>query len=179
MVRTRAEKSAMVDQIRLVFDGANSLFLVSLAGLSSNEINGLRASLRKKGARMVVVKNRLARRAAEGSPIALLDADFRGPTAVVHHPSEPAAAAKSLFDFAKDHPALKIRAALVDRSTAVHGPEVKAIADLPTIDQARAMLLGVIQAPAQTLVRLINTPATQLVYVNKQRADAAEGGATN
>ncbi len=179
MVRTRAEKSAMVDKIRLVFDGANSLFLVSLAGLTSNEINGLRANLRKKGARMVVVKNRIARRAAEGGPLAQLDGEFRGPTAVVHHPTEPAAAAKSLFDFAKDHPALKIRAALVDRTAAVRGPDVKGIADLPTIDQARAMLLGVIQAPAQTLVRLINTPATQLVYVNKQRADGAEGGATN
>jgi large subunit ribosomal protein L10 len=169
----------MVDQIRLVFDGANSLFLVSLAGLTSNEINDLRANLRKKGARMVVVKNRLARRAAEGSPIALLDADFRGPTAVVHHPGEPASAAKSLFDFAKDHPALKIRAALVDRSTAVRGADVKSVADLPTIDQARAMLLGVMNAPAQTLLRLINTPATQLVYVNKQRSEAADGAAAN
>jgi len=179
MVRTREQKVALVGQIRQVFDGANSLFLVSLAGLSSNEINELRASLRQKGARMFVVKNRLAKLAAAESPVQELETDFRGPTAVVHSPSEPVAVAKSLYAFAKDHPALQIRAALVDRSEAVRGPAVKAVADLPTLEQARAMLLGVFNAPAQSLVRLLNTPATQLVYVNKQRAESAGGVESN
>lgn len=179
MVRTKAQKDALVGQIRQVFDGANSLFLVSLAGLSSNEINALRAALRQKGARMMVVKNRLAKIAAADGPVSGLEAEFRGPTAVVHHPTEPVSAAKSLYAFAKDHPALLIRAAMVDRTETVRGVAVKAVADLPTLDQARAMLLGLFNEPAGRLVRILNTPATQLVFVNKQRADAAGGGDEN
>lgn len=173
MVRTRSQKDQLTTEIRQEFEDANSLFLVSLSGLKSNEINDLRASLRQRGAHLRVVKNRLARRAGLGGPVAQLEAWFKGPTAVVFHPTEPVATAKGLIEFAKDHPALKIKAGLIDRTEAVPGPGVKAVAELPSMDQARAMLLGLLQAPASRLVRLINTPATQLAYVMKQRGDAA------
>ena len=88
----------------------------------------------------------------------------------MYHPTEPVATAKALIDYAKDHPALKIKAGLIDRRDAVPGEGVRAIADLPSLDAVKGMLLGVITTPARQLVRLINTPATQLAYVLTQKA---------
>ncbi|MDQ7086622.1 MAG: 50S ribosomal protein L10 [Acidobacteriota bacterium] len=104
MVYTRSQKEAQVEQIREIFESANSIFLVDLTGLDSNEVNKLRAGLREKGARMQVIKNRLAKRAAGEGPVAALEGWFSGPTAMVYHAEEPVSTAKSLVDFAKDHP---------------------------------------------------------------------------
>lgn len=176
MVRTRSQKDALVEEIRQVFEQANSLFLVSLSGLASNDVNALRASLRKKGAHVRVVKNRLARRAAADSPVAKLDASFRGPTAVVYHPTDPVAMAKGLVDFAKDHPKLDLRAGLIDRNATVLGAEVKAVAELPSQDQIRATLLALINTPATMLVRLLNTPASQVARVVDEFGKKQGGG---
>ncbi len=183
MVRTRSQKNQLVDEIRGVLDQANSLFLVSLAGLSSNDVNQLRAALRRKGARMRVVKNRLARRAAEGAPAGQLDRWFRGPTAVVYHGRDPVGMAKQLVDFAKDHPQLEVRAGLIDRSQVVSGKDAQAVAELPTLDEARARLLAVLIAPATQLVRVLNASSAQLVRVldarAKKGAAAEPAGAEN
>ncbi len=169
-MRTRAEKEALVEEIRQVFEGANSIFLVSLTGLTVNEVNELRANLRQKGARVRVVKNRLAKRAAADSVVSGLEKWFVGPTAVVYHPEEPVTMAKALVDFAKDHPQLEIKAGLIDRSDVVDGEQAKAISKMPDLDGLRAQILSLLQAPAGQLVRLLNTPATQLARVLEQRS---------
>jgi large subunit ribosomal protein L10 len=162
MTRTRSQKDHLVEEIRQVFALANNLFLVSLSGLASNDVNQLRAALRKRGAKVRVVKNRLARRAAADSTVSKLDASFRGPTAVVYHATDPAGTAKGLVEFAKDHPQLELRAGLLDRTQTVLGAEVKAVADMPTQDQIRATLLALINTPATMIVRLLATPGTQI-----------------
>lgn len=165
MTRTRSQKEQLIGELDQILADANSVYLVSLAGLASNDVNRLRANLRKSGARMRVVKNRLARRAAQGKPSGELDAHFRGPTAIVYHPSDPVATAKGLVTFAKDHPLLVLKAGLLEQKQAV-GPEgVKAVSELPGLPEIRAMFLGLLQAPAGQLVRLIGTPATQLARV--------------
>lgn len=170
MVRSSSQKDQLVGEIRGVLDQATHMFLVSLAGLYSNDVNQLRAALRRKGARMRVVKNRLARRAAEGAPAAQLDRWFRGPTAVVYHPSDPVAMAKQLVDFAKDHPQLEVRAGLIGRTEVVAGKDAQAVAELPTLDEARARLLAVLLAPATQLARLLSASTAQLVRVLDARA---------
>lgn len=176
MVRTRSQKEQLVEEIRQVFEQANSLFLVSLSGLPSNQVNALRASLRKQGAKIRVIKNRLAKRAAVDGPVSQLDQYFRGPTAVVYHPTDPVATAKGLVDFQKDHPKVELRAGLLDRTQAVAGGDVKKVADLPTLDQARATLLALINTPATMLVRLISTPATQVARVISEHVKQQGGG---
>ena len=171
MVRTRAEKNELVAHLKDAFSGVENMFLVSLVGVSSNDVNALRASLRKQGARMMVVKNRLAKRAAPGSAAEKIEALFRGPTAVVSHDSEPVAIAKALMDFRKDHPAFEIRGGVVGGRDTVDGDGVKAVAEMPSLDEARSMLLALIQGPATKLVRLINTPASQLATVVKKRSE--------
>ncbi len=180
MVRTRSQKDALVEEIRQVFAETNSMFLVSLAGLPSNDVNALRASLRKQGAHMRVVKNRLARLAAGEGPVAKLSDSFRGPTAVVYHPTDPVGMAKSLVDFAKDHPKLELRAGLIDRAQVVKGADAKAVAEMPSLEQIRATLLALIQTPATMLVRLLGTPSTQVARVisEKSKGEGAEGAAS-
>jgi large subunit ribosomal protein L10 len=175
MVMTRAQKDVQVGEIQEIFKEANSFFLVSLAGLSSNEINDLRASLRDKGARMRVVKNRLAKRATADTPMSELEEMFVGPTALVYHQEEPITTAKSLMAFAKDHPNLQIKGGLVDRANALDADGVKAVSELPGLDETRAMLLSLINAPATKLVRLVNTPAQQIATVLERRSEG-EGG---
>lgn len=170
MPMTRAMKEQQVAEIRDLFGDANSLFLVDLTGLDANDINRLRATLRQSGARMRVVKNRLAKRAVEGGAAAGLEEWFRGPTAVVYHPTEPVATAKSLMDFAKDNPALEIKAGLIDRKDAVDADGVKTVSELPSLDEARAMLLSLFTTPMTKLVRLISTPGTQLARVMEERS---------
>jgi large subunit ribosomal protein L10 len=177
MVRTRSQKEALIEEIRGVFEEANSIFLVSLAGLPSNQVNALRASLRKNGARMRVVKNRLARRASGEGPFAKLNDNFRGPTAIVSHPNDPVAMAKGLVDFQKDHPKLLLRAGLIDRSQVVVGDDTKRVAEMPSQDQIRATLLALINTPATMLVRLLSTPSTQVARVISEHAKQSGGGA--
>ncbi len=169
---TRSEKEAQVEEIRGVLDEANSLFLVDLTGLSSNEINTLRANLREKGAKMRVVKNRLAKRAAAGTPAEKLTECFLGPTAVVYHASEPISTAKSLVAFAKDHPALEFKAGLIDRAEAVDAAGIKFVSSLPGLDETRSMLLSLINGPATKLVRLLGTPGTQIVTVLDKHSES-------
>ncbi|HHN73702.1 MAG TPA: 50S ribosomal protein L10 [Acidobacteria bacterium] len=174
MVYTRSQKEAQVEQIRGIFESANSIFLVDLTGLDCNEINTLRAGLRDKGARMQVVKNRLAKRAAGEGPVAALEQWFSGPTAMVYHDQEPVTTAKSLVDFAKKHPQLGIKAGLIDRNQTVDGEGVVAVSKLPGLDETRSMLLSLINGPAQKLVRLLNTPSTQLATVLDKHSQQGE-----
>lgn len=176
MVQTRSQKETQIQEIRDVMEDINSVFLVSLAGLPSNDVNILRANLRKLGASVRVVKNRLAKRAAGDGPIAKLDQFFRGPTALVYHPSDPVAMAKSLVEFAKDHPQLEMRAGLIDRTQVVAGAEAKAVAELPSLDQIRATMLALINTPATMLVRLINTPAGHIARAVSEYNKKREGG---
>jgi large subunit ribosomal protein L10 len=177
MVMTRAEKDVQVGEIQQIFEEANSFFLVDLAGLSSNEINDLRASLREKGATMRVVKNRLAKRASADTPLSELEPLFVGPTALVYHAEEPISTAKSLVSFAKDHPNLGIKGGLVDRANAIDADGVKAVSELPGLDEIRSMLLSAINGPATKLVRLVNTPGQQLATVLQRRSEGEEGSA--
>lgn len=170
MAKTKSQKQALIAELDQVLDSANSVYLVSLSGLGSNDVNKLRASLRKEGARIRVVKNRLAKRAASGKPTAALDQHFRGPTALVYHPRDPVATAKGLVNFAKDHPLVVIKGGLIDQRDAVDAAGVKTVADLPGLPQIRAMFLGLLQAPAGQLVRLLATPGTQVARVISEKA---------
>ncbi len=176
MSYTRQEKEAQIGDMKEMFEASNSLYLVDMTGLSSNEINTLRADLRAKGATVRVVKNRLAKRAAAGGPVEKLDEWFRGPTAIVYHESEPITTAKALVDFAKDHPSLEIKAGLIDRQDAVDAAGVKVVSSLPGLDETRSMLLSLINGPAQKLVRLLNTPTTQMVTVIEKKGEAGSEG---
>src|SRR5204863_8344111 len=125
--------------------------------------------------RYPVVKNTLALRAATRTPLEKLGPQFANSTGVAYTGTDPVALAKTLVDFAKDHPALVVKGGLVSGSQMLDAEGVKALSTMPTLPELRAKLLGLMQAPAAQLVRLLSTPASQLARVLKAHQEKADG----
>lgn len=176
----RQQKTAAIDRLQRTFAAAPHLVLASFAGLTVNQESDLRRRLRQAGGGYVVIKNRLAKRAAAGTPLEPLQARLTGPCAVATHPSDPVELAKVLTGFAKDNPQLVVMAAVVDAQQALDAAGVKQLAALPGLLELRAQLLALIQTPGTMLVRLVATPGTMLARVvdarrKIQAQDSPEG----
>ena len=178
---TRAQKEEQVTELKEKFGRARSLFVADYRGLSVQAVTQLRARLREKGAgdfEYSVTKNTLLRRAAEGSDVAQIQQHFQGPTAIAISYGDPVGLAKVLVDYAKDHEVFEIRGGLVD-GRPFDQREIATLATLPSLEQLRARIVGLIQAPAGQLARLIAAPAGQLArLVEARRGKLEEGGAS-
>jgi large subunit ribosomal protein L10 len=135
-----------------------------------------RRKMRASGSRYRVVKNSLALRAAKGTALEKLEAKLEGTTGIAYTGDDPVALAKVLVDFAKEHPALSVKAGVVAGSQLLDAEGVKALSTMPGLPELRAKLLGLLMGPAQQLVSLLNEPATQTVRVLKAHGDKLEGG---
>jgi large subunit ribosomal protein L10 len=100
---------------------------------------------------------------------------FRGPTAVALSYGDPAGLAKILQEFAKDHEAFEVKGGVLDGAP-VGRDEIATLATLPTLDELRSRIVGLIQAPASKLARLLNEPAAQLARLFEARAKQTEAG---
>lgn len=164
----RTEKQEQIEQIATTFSTATGVYLVNLSGLTVPQVTDLRRRIKATKGACRVVKNRLAIRGAKGTLAESLASHFRGPIGVVTHPSEPVTLAKILNDFAKDHPAFALGAAVV-AGQVMTGEDVKKLAGLPGLNELRATLLGLFQAPASRLVRVLAAPGQQLARVADER----------
>jgi large subunit ribosomal protein L10 len=174
----RSEKISTVEQLHEVLSEAPHVILTGFKGLSVNQANELRRKVGGVGGGYRVIKNRLAKRAAAGTPSEPLSAEFSGPCAIATHPDDPIALAKALAEFAKENPQIELRAAILDAKELVGVEGVKSLARMPGLPELRAQLLAMLQSPAVTLLRLLNTPATQLTRVldARRRQLEAQGG---
>ncbi len=170
----RAEKVAACESMNQTFSETNHMILTSFRGLSVNQATELRSRIRRAGGRIQVVKNRLAKRAAIGTPVEILVDKFSGPCAVATHESDPVALAKTLADFSKQNPQIELLAGVIDAKELLDKDGVKYLASLPGLVELRAMLLSVIETPATQLVRLLGTPATELARVVDARREQQE-----
>lgn len=170
----RAEKVAACESMKQTFSATNHIILTSFRGLSVNQATELRSRIRHAGGRIQVVKNRLAKRAAAGTPVEVLVDKFSGPCALATHESDPVVLAKTLADFTKQNPQLELLAGMIDAKEFLDQDGVKHLASLPGLQELRAMLLNVIQTPATQLVRLLGTPATELARVLDARREQQE-----
>lgn len=159
----RTEKKELVASLHQLF-GENQLVVVTHnQGLTVEEMTDLRRKMIKAGARLKVTKNRLTRLALEGTKFDGLKPLFTGPTAVAVS-KDPVAAAKIAVEFAKANEKLVILGgALGEKALSVEG--VKALATLPSLDELRAKLLGMIQTPATRIAGVLQAPAGQLARV--------------
>jgi large subunit ribosomal protein L10 len=132
-------------------------------GLSVEEVNQLRRQMRNAGARYRVTKNRLARRAIEGTPFANLAPLFTGPTAIAFS-RDPVAAAKAAVEYANRNTKLTVIGGGLSGQT-LDAAAVKALAILPSLDELRSKIIGLLNAPATKLAVLLQTPAGQLARV--------------
>lgn len=171
----RSEKQQLIDELHKELEKAPNAVLLDFKGLSVPAATEFRKKMRASGSRYRVVKNSLALRAAKGTALERLEAKLEGYTGIAYTGDDPVALAKVLVDFAKDHPALTVKAAVVAGTQMLDANGVKALSTMPGLPELRAKLLGLLLAPATQLVRLLGTPATQTVRVLKAHQDKLEG----
>jgi large subunit ribosomal protein L10 len=167
----RAEKAKVIDDLHAAFNDAAVVVVTHYKGLSVPEITELRTEMRKAGASFRVAKNRLAKLAVEGTAYANLGSLLSGPTAVALS-SDPVAAAKVANAFARKNDKLKIVGGGLG-STVLDPAAVKALADLPSLDEVRASLIALLQTPATRLATLLQAPAAQVARCLSQRGEQA------
>lgn len=171
----RAQKQQLTASLHQDLSDTVCVVVTHQTGLSVAEVTQLRRQMRSAGARYRVTKNRLVKRALEGTPFEALAPLFAGPTAIAFS-QDPVAAAKAAVEYANRNTKLTIvggglQGQLLDEAG------VKALATLPSLDELRGKLIGLIQAPATKLAILLQTPAGQLARVLAAHAEQSEGGA--
>jgi len=171
----RTEKQQLIDELHKELEASPHAVLVDFRGLSVPAATEFRKRMRASGSRYRVVKNSLALRASKGTALEQLQSKLEGTTGIAYTGDDPVAMAKALVDFAKDHPALSVKGGVVAGSQVLDAEGVKALSTMPGLPELRARLLGLLQAPATQLVRLLGTPGNQLARVMKAHQDKLEG----
>ena len=158
----RAKKAESIETLKAVFAGAGAVVITHYKGLTVAQISDLRGRLRREGAALKVVKNRLAQKALNGAGAAA-GALFKGPVAIAYG-ADPVSAARVATAYAKDHETFTIVGALMGKDV-LDAAAVDALSRLPPLDQIRARLVGLMQAPATKVAGVLQAPAAQLARV--------------
>ena len=169
----RPEKNLIVKEIKSRVDQTPYVLLTDYTGMQVPQFNELRNRLAGAKAELRVVKNTLLRRALADSGMPDLESYLHGQSAVVMGESDISGAAKVLKNFAAEFQKPKLKIGILDKAL-LNVDEINALADLPSKEVLQAKLLGLLLAPASTLVRLINTPASQVAQVLKAYSEKGE-----
>ena len=159
----RAEKKEAVGALHEVFSKTAVVVVAQYSGLTVAQMQRLRKQMKQAGASVQVAKNRLAQIALKGTEVASIGPLLKGPTLIAHS-SDPVAAAKAAVAFAKDHEKFVVLGGAMGK-TALDPDGVKALATMPSLDELRAKLVGLIAAPATKLAQLVNAPAAKVARV--------------
>jgi large subunit ribosomal protein L10 len=159
----RAAKRELVSTLNGVFSTTSVVVVAHYKGLTVADMQRLRTQMKQAGATVKVAKNRLAKIALEGTDVASISDLMQGPTLIAYS-SDPVAAAKVAVDFAKGNEKLVILGGAMGR-TALNPDGVKALATMPSLDELRAKLVDLVQAPATKVAQVVNAPAAKLARV--------------
>jgi len=173
-VLTRAQKEEQVADLQDRFGRATSIFVADPCGLNVQQVNDLRSQVRSKGEgdyEYRVVKNSVLKLVCSGTDTEPLVEHFTGPTAVAISFGDPVGLAKLLSDYQKENDAFEMKAGFLDGKPIDTG-EIATLATLPSLDQLRGKLVGLLQAPAGKIARLLNEPGGQLARLVAARRDA-------
>ncbi len=165
----RTEKKELVARLGDVFDKTSVVVVAHYSGLTVVQLQRLRKQMGEAGARVQVTKNRLTKIALEGTKVASIGALMTGPT-IIAYSDDPVAAPKAAVAFAKDFDKFVILGGAMG-STALDPAGVRSLATMPSLDELRARLIGLIQAPATKLAQLTTAPASKLARVFGAYAD--------
>ncbi|RKH07339.1 50S ribosomal protein L10 [Corallococcus sp. CA053C] len=169
----KSEKEVMIKELHEKFARTKSAVVAEFSKVDVETVTKLRRKFREGKVEYKVIKNTLARRAAEGTSVSVISDDFTGPVALCISYDDVVAPAKILMEFIKDMETIKVRSAVVDgRKVDVNG--VKALAKLPGLNELRGQLLGMLNQPAGKLVRTIAAPGSQLARVIQANADKSK-----
>lgn len=159
----RAEKQELVTTLTEVFKTTSVVVVAHYSGLTVAQMSKLRRQMKAEGASVKVAKNRLAKIALQGSEAEHLSDLLKGPTLIAYS-SDPVSAPKVAVDFAKANDKFVILGGAMGK-TALNADGVKALATMPSLDELRGKLIGLIQAPATKIAQLSTAPAAKLARV--------------
>ena len=165
----RAEKKEMVAELNDIFKKTSVVVVAGYSGLTVAQMQNLRKQMRAAGAKVQVAKNRLARIALDGTSVSSIGSLLKGPTLIAYS-DDPVAAPKVAVAFAKDFDKFVIFGGAMG-TTALNIDGVKSLATMPSLDELRAKLIGLLQAPATKLAQLSTAPAAKLARVFAAYAD--------
>jgi len=171
----RTAKSELVTALGEVFKSTKVVVVAHYAGLTVAQMQTLRRQMKQAGASVKVAKNRLAKIALEGSDVASIAPLLKGP-ALIAFSGDPVAAPKVAMEFAKSNERFIILGGAMG-TTALDPNGVKALAALPSLDELRAKLVGLIAAPATKIAQVVNAPAAKLARVVQAYASKTENAA--
>ena len=170
----RQEKAELIETLQSTLNASATVVVAHQVGMTVAESSSLRAKMREAGAGFKVTKSRIAKLALKGTPYEELDSMFTGPTAIGTS-ADPVAAAKALVDFAKENDKLTIIGGSMDGKT-LDKAGVEALAKMPSLDELRGKLVGLLQAPAAMIARVTQAPAGKVARVVKARSDQLQQG---
>jgi len=171
----RAEKKELVATLNQVFKTTSVIVVAHNKGLTVNQVNDLRNRMAQAGATVKVAKNRLAKLALDGTDANGITGLFTGPT-MVAYAADPVAAPKVAAAFAKINEKFVVLGGALGK-TILDANAVKALAELPSLDQLRGKIIGLIQAPATRIAGVLAAPGGQIArvinaYATKEQAAA-------
>ncbi len=167
------EKKAVVAEVAEVAGSAYSAIAAEYSGLTVGEMTELRAKARESGVYLRVVKNKLARRAFEGTDFACMADGLIGQLILAFSQEDPGSAARVIKDFSKEHDKLVVKLVSIGGKL-LAASDVDTLAKMPTYDQAISMLMAVMKAPVEKLARTMNEVPGKLVRTVAAVRDAKE-----
>lgn len=168
----RAAKSELVATLHDVFKDTGVVVVAHYSGLTVAQMTDYRTRVKAAGGQVKVAKNRLAKLALQDTQASEIANLFKGPTCIAYS-QDPIAAAKVAVGYAKENDKLVILGGAMG-NTVLDANAVKALAELPSLDELRAKLLGLLSAPATKIARTVKEPGAQLARVIQAKASAGE-----
>ena len=163
------KKKSYIEEMKVFFSKTSSIFVTHYQGLTVKQIDQLRAEMRKHGILFKITKNKITKLALEGSKFKKLENLFSGPTAVAF--SEDAiTSAKILTKFAKSNSNLKIIGGIMEEEP-LSLKDVEKIATLPTLNEARAQIVGILIAPAQKIMSILLAPGSKIAILARAKSN--------
>ena len=169
----RAAKAESITELSGVFKTSNVVVVAHYSGLTVAQMQTLRKQMKQVGAQVKIAKNRLAKIALKDTDAASIAPLLKGPT-VLAYSGDPVAAPKVAIDFAKANDRFVILGGSMGK-TALDPNGIKALAALPSLDELRAKIVGLIQAPATKIAQVVNAPAAKLARVVQAYASKDSG----
>lgn len=164
------QKQAVVSEVAAVAERAPTAVAAEYSGLNVAEMTGLRQSARQAGVYLRVVRNTLARRALQGTRFECMREGLSGPLLLAFSGEEPGSAAKVIRDFAKQNDKLVVRLVAME-GRLLPAADIEKLANMPTLERARAMLLGLLQAPLAKFARLLAEPQAKFTRALAAKRD--------
>jgi large subunit ribosomal protein L10 len=168
MSANRVEKENKVEALGVDLKDVGLVVVATQSGLNATETHALRTAMRKEGVGLKVAKNTLVKHAIKDTKIAGLEKFLRGPTTLAYS-KDPVTAAKATVEFAKKNAKLKVIGGVMGDQV-LDETQVKALASLPSLDQLRGKLVGLLVAPATKIAGVLQAPAGQLARVMAAKA---------